>query len=127
MFIRRRHRWLIAPALLVATIVCFPGWKGELELVEHTVVLLEARDAHQLTPSVLDAEGDAQWHLTHLDSTFGQILVDVGFGGLTPRLVPPEFAAYVPRPNAPADAYYRVESSVHWPWWWPGGGLALPR
>jgi len=126
-FVKPRHRWLIPVALLVLTVVCLPGWTGELELVEHSVILREARDADRLTPTTLDAGDGAEWHLTHLDSTAGQILVDVGLGGLTPRLVPPEFAAYVPRREGPADAYYRVEATVHWPWWWPGGGLSLPR
>lgn len=117
----------MAIGVLVVSFLALPGWHGELELVAHTELLATARAAGTVTPAQIDDRGTSSWDLTYLDSRPAEVLVDLGLGGLAPRLVAPRFAAYIPAPGEPADAYYRVVSTAHWPWWWPGGGLSLER
>ncbi len=69
--------------------------------------------------------GGGTWHVQYVASRIAPALRSVGLRRLLTRLVPPSYAAYLPSGADRAEGYYRVEPSVHWPWWRPGGGLPL--
>ncbi len=122
----KRRLWILPAAVLVLS----PGWRGELVPVPHEEVLLKAAefDADEVFGAVRagSVEGE-EWDVQYMGSRVANALALLNLRGLATRLVPPAYAAHVPpggdlRPQR-ADAYFRVEAHVRWPWWWPGGGV----
>jgi hypothetical protein len=122
----KRRLWIVPALILLAA----PGWEGRLVPVPHAEILMKAQhyDADDVFGAVREGEREGeQWHAEYMGSSIGNLLAALNLRGLATRLVPPLFVAHVPpgaddRPQR-ADAYFRVESSARWPWWWPGGGV----
>jgi len=113
----------VAPFLL-------PGWRGELVPVPHEEIILDAArfDAGDVIPATRagDQPGE-EWHAQFMGSRWAAFFDVVNLRGLATRFVPPKYVAHIPPgfdelPER-ADAYFRVETTTRWPWWWPGGGL----
>lgn len=111
-----------------------PGWRGELVPVAHEEILAEAarHDAGDVFGVSLagDKEGE-EWHAQFMGGRAALALDALALRKLAPHLVPPDFVAHIPPGTdalpTRADAYFRVESHVRWPWWWPGGGVDYAR
>ncbi len=123
------RRGLVWTGAAAAALLALPGWRGSLVPCTHDEILSAAAlHGAPFGVSVPGAEPGEEWHAEYLDSGLARLLADVGMRGVAPSLVPPDFAAHVPA--APgggvqrADAWYRVETSRRWPWWWPGGGMS---
>lgn len=122
----KRRIWIglaVLPLLL-------PGWRGELVPVPHDTILLESgrHEAGEVFGVSLDGDVPGEeWHAQYVASGPAQFLDLLNLRALAPRIVPPAFVAHIPpgRDALPqrADAYFRVETSWRWPWWWPGGGV----
>jgi hypothetical protein len=121
-----RPRWKVVVAAAGAAAVLAPGWRGSLVPVDHDEILAAAgRSRTQLGVS-RPGDAGAEWHLQYLDSYAVRWLDELGLRRRAPWLVAPDFVAHVP-PSAGgvvrADAYFRVATRTHWPWWRPGGGV----
>jgi len=120
-----RDRWKIALATVAAAAVVSPGWSARLVPADHEDLLAEAsRSRSQLGVSRAGDTPDEEWHLQYLDSWAVRVLDEMRIRGKAPALVPPDFAAHIPPGSDRADGYFRLETSWHWPWWRPGGGVA---
>ena len=127
-----RRRMLLLAALC-GTALLLPGWRGRLVAAPHDDVLAAARGA--APDSVFGvsrvagsggAPGSAAggtWHAQYHDNRVAGLLRRAGMGASLTRLIPPAFVAHIPPRAERADGYFRVETSIHWPWWRPGGGL----
>lgn len=113
-----------------------PGWAGVLVPVRHEELIREAarHDADEVFGVSLPGERPGEeWHAQFMGSGIAQFLDLLALRRAAPSLVPPRYAAHVPPGIAGlpqrADGYFRVETSLRWPWWWPGGGVrwALPE
>ena len=125
-----RRTWVRVALGVALAAALAPGWQGTLVPVPHDDVI----DAASRSGSAMgvvragDGRGD-EWHVQYLDPGLARLLADLGMRGALPSLVPPDFVAHVPAPVGPkevatrADGYYRVETSLRWPWWLPGGGV----
>jgi len=117
---------MLLVALPCLAAVLLPGWSARLEPVDHEAVLAAARSASPgdvfgvARPGARDGE---TWHAQYHDSVVARVLHGAGLRGALPGLLPPAFAAHIPVGAERADGYFRVRTSVHWPWWWPGGGV----
>jgi len=125
-----RRVWIRIGLGVVAAAALAPGWAGTLVPVPHDELIAAAARSGSAMGITRAGEGRGdEWHLQYLDPRFARLLADVGLRGVLPSLVPPDFAAHVPAPVGPrevatrADGYYRVETSLRWPWWLPGGGV----
>lgn len=122
-----KRRLLLVP---VAVLVLAPGWSGRLVPIEHDEVLRECRrhDAGEVFGASRDGDvAGEEWHAQYVASPAARFLDALNLRGFATRVVPPMFAAHIPPgmdllPER-ADAYFRVETSWRWPWWWPGGGV----
>ena len=122
MFWTRRR---IVLAALCAAVLLAPGWSGSLEPTAHGNVLVAARASSSAQVFGVALEGEAgTWHAQYVGRSLPVVLHDMGLGGALTAVVPPDFAAHIPRGAERADGYFRVETAWHWPWWWPGGGVA---
>lgn len=115
----RRRLWLSVPAVLLL----LPGWGAVLAPVPHRDVMSAMRRADSVAGVARPAEGGGEWHASYVDSPLAETFAAAGLRGATLRLVPPDFAAYVPAGARMAREYYAVRASIRWPWWWPGGGV----
>lgn len=111
-----------------------PGWRGELVPVDHAAILADAAtyDAGDVFGVSLPGERDGEeWHAQFMGSRAAHALDALALRRLAPRVVPPAYVAHIPPGTdalpSRADAYFRVVAHTRWPWWWPGGGLALER
>jgi hypothetical protein len=119
-----RRRWKLAAAFAAAALALAPGWRATLAPVDHEEVLEAA--SRSRTQTGVTRPGDApgeQWHLQYLDSWTVRMLDELGLRGRAPSVAPPTFAAHLPAGSQRADAYYRVVTEGHWPWWRPGRGV----
>ena len=125
----RRSSAIIA---LIGLGALVPGWSGRLVRADHEAMLAEAAQSHtQLGVTRAGGSGDAddagaageEWHLQYLDSWPVRMLEEMGLRPQAAHIVPPTFVAHVPPGADRADGYFRIETSWHWPWWRPGGGL----
>ncbi len=117
----RRLLWLLPPALLVLA----PGWEATLVPASHEEILREMR----LTGTVVGVSRPGErehekWHASYVDSSYAELMETLDLRHLLTRTAPPAYVAYIPPGAIRADAYYRVDTRTHWPWWWPGGGVA---
>lgn len=120
----RPRAWKLAALLAGAALLLAPGWSAVLVPAPHDEVLDAA--SRSRTQTGVTRPGDApgeEWHLQYLDSWTVRMMDELGLRKQAPRVAPPDFAAHVPAGSERADAYYRVASRVHWPWWRPGGGM----
>lgn len=116
----RRRLWIVP----VAIVLLLPGWSARLRPLSYE----EMWDHLQRTTSAVGvaraAEVDgAEWHATYVENGFAESCASLGLRHILPALSPPDYVAHIPAGGIHPDAYYRVESSVRWPWWWPGGGI----
>ena len=108
-----------------------PGWRGDLVPVPNDQVILAASQFSTpatCSPRAVPARGRARsgtpstWAATpRACSTCS------GCAGSRRHVVAPSFAAHIPPGSENlaqrADGYYRVDTHLRWPWWWPGGGV----
>lgn len=123
--VKRRIRiaCLVVPFVL-------PGWRGDLVPVPNDQVILASAqfDAGDVfgTSRPGEREGE-EWHAQYMGSGAARFLDLLGLRRFATHLVPPAFAAHIPPGSDKlphrADGYYRVETHLRWPWWWPGGGV----
>lgn len=121
---RRRLRWAAAALLVVAIL---PGWSAVPVPVAHDEVLASAARSDGSVGVVAVSDASGEWHAQYHRSGWARLLSALGMRAALPALVPPDFAAHVPRSGGTsprADGYFRLETSWHWPWWRPGGGVA---
>jgi hypothetical protein len=122
-----RPTWKLAVAAALACAALAPGWSGTLVPVAHDDVLAAASRSRSQLGVSRPGEAGEEWHVQYLDSYAVRWLDELGLRRRAPWLVAPDFVAHVP-PAAGgvvrADAYFRVETRWHWPWWRPGGGVA---
>ncbi len=122
----KRRFWIsaaVAPFLV-------PGWRGTLVPVPHEEIILDAAtyDAGEVIPATRagDAQGE-EWHAQYMGSRAAAVLEFLNLRSVATYLAPPKYVAHIPPgpDDLPerADAYFRVDTSWRWPWWWPGGGL----
>ena len=136
---RLRIRWkrLVWFAPLAAAALA-PGWKGSLVPVDHDEILLRSARADASDVFGVSRPGEREgeeWHAQYIESGMANALEDLHLRGLAMKLVPPQYVAHIPTQTkiggvtlpGLADAYFSVATSMHWPWWWPGGGLDLRR
>lgn len=110
---------VVAPFLL-------PGWSGRLVPTQHDAILRAARQrSTEVSLSVPGERPGERWHLTYMNDDAADFLQSLRMRKFAPSLLAPDFAAHIPAGSIRADGYYAVETRVHWPWWWPGGGLDL--
>ena len=120
----RRAWWKLAGAAALAALVLAPGWSARLVPADHGALLAAAgRSRSQLGVTRPGEAPGEEWHLQYLDSWPVRVLDEMALRRLAPLLVPPDFAAHVPAGSGRADGYFRGESRLRWPWWWPGGGV----
>jgi hypothetical protein len=122
--LRKRSR--VALAVAVAA-VCLPGWSAVLVPVAHDEILASAARSDGTVGVVAASDASGEWHAQYHRSGWARLLTAAGLRRAVPSLVPPEFAAHVPASpglTQRADGYFRVETTVRWPWWRPGGGVA---
>lgn len=119
-----RLTWKLAGALVLAAAALWPGWSARLVPADHEALLAAA--GRSRSPLGVVRPGDApgeEWHVQYLDSWPVRLLDGMSLRHLAPALVPPDFAAHVPAGTGRADAYFRAEPHLRWPWWLPGGGV----
>jgi len=109
-----------------------PGWRGELVPVPHEEVILDASkyDADDVIPATRPgARPGEEWHMQFLGSRWATLFDRLNLRDFATRVAPPKYVAHIPPglDDLPerADGYFRVETTMRWPWWWPGGGLDL--
>ena len=121
----KRRLWL-APA---AVLVLAPGWSGTFVPVTNDDIIAHSQHfrGDDVFGVVRAGEQGEEWHAEYMGSGTANLLSTLGLRSAATSVVPPTFVAHVP-PGAPdrpqrADAWFRVEPHVHWPWWRPGGGI----
>ncbi len=120
----RVRRAAVLGSLLAVVVV--PGWRADLWPVDHDAVLAASRAAdpdHVFGIALDGAEPGERWHAHYTDSRLASWLHGAGMAGAITSVVTPDHAAHLPPGAERADGYFRVESTVHWPWWRPGGGV----
>lgn len=123
MYVSPRVRRLLL-ALPIALLVLAPGWRGRLAPLRYEQMwdaLQSADDA--IGVAYVPVEDGPEWHATYVDDGVASAVRALNLRTYLPHLSPPDFVAHIPAGELHADAHFRVESSVHWPWWWPGGGM----
>jgi hypothetical protein len=125
---RRRLRAIAVAALAAA---CLPGWSAVPVAVDHDLILESAARSDGTVGVVAESGPGGEWHAQYHGSGWARLLSALGVRGALPSLVPPDFAAHIPGGGGlspRADGYYRIETTIRWPWWRPGGGVTwAPR
>ena len=116
----RKALWQVPLAVLALA----PGWRGTLVGVTEDEKWARLRGADSAVGVSRPGEREGEeWHASYVDSAPARILETFGARSLLLRLTPPDLVAHMPVGARHADGYYRVESHLRWPWWWPGGGV----
>jgi hypothetical protein len=122
----KKRLWIAAAAALFL----LPGWQGRLVPVPHEEILLESarHDADEVFGVSRPGEAPGErWNVQYMGGGAAKLFDLLNLRGFATRVVPPRFAAHIPEgpEDLPerADGYFRIETSLRWPWWFPGGGV----
>ena len=111
-------------ALPLVAVVFAPGWSASLAPLRYEDMwgtLQTADDA--IGVAYVPEEDGPEWHATYVDDGLASVFRSLNLRSYMPHVSPPDFVAFIPAGELHANAHFRVESRMHWPWWWPGGGM----
>ena len=117
-------------AVPVACAVLAPGWSASLERLHYEQMWDQLKQAdNAVGVSHVPVVGGEEWHATYVDDSLAGLFSSLNLRGFLPTFSPPDYVAHIPAGELHADAHYRVETHLRWPWWWPGGGVewSAPR